>query len=149
MKKRKQLAILIIILLLVIQFVQPQRNTSDGLGDSDISKVYSMPPDLHQTMINKCYDCHSNNTRYPWYSYLQPIGWWLAAHVHEGKEHVNFSTFKNYDAKQKAHALEELEEVVEEGSMPLKAYVLLHPDAELTDSDKKAILDWVSSVEGK
>lgn len=145
-KFAKKLIILIVIILLVFQFVQPIKNISNGLGDDDISKVYDIPDDLHQTLIRKCYDCHSNNTNYPWYFNVQPIGWWLAAHVNEGKEHLDFSSFRQYDKKKADHKLEELAEVVEDHSMPIKAYVLFHPDTEITEEDEQAINAWLKSI---
>jgi hypothetical protein len=126
--------------------VQPMKNQSEGLSDSDISYVHSVPPGVQQTLVNKCYDCHSNNTHYPWYFNIQPIGWWLAAHIHDGKEHLNFSDFKNYPPNKAAHKLEEIEEVMEDGSMPLKAYTIFHEEAVLTDAEKKAIHEWLESI---
>jgi hypothetical protein len=146
MKSPRKVSVLIIILVLLMQVIQPTRNKSDGLGDADISKTVEIRQEIHQTLINKCYDCHSNNTRYPWYFHIQPIGWWLAAHVHDGKEHLNFSEFKNYDAEKAENKLEDLKEVTEDGAMPLKAYVMLHPESELTDADKNAILTWLASL---
>jgi hypothetical protein len=143
----RKIGILLLIILVVMQVVQPNKNASEQIiTENDISKVYVIPDGLHQTLIKKCYDCHSNNTRYPWYAYVQPIGWWLAAHVHDGKEHLNFSEFKNYDQKKAAHQLEELQEVVEERSMPLKLYTMFHKEAELTVEDEKAITDWLASL---
>lgn len=112
------------------------------------SKVYAIPSELHQMLKVKCYDCHSNNTTYPWYFNIQPIGWWLAAHIHEGKEHLNFSEFKNYSAKRASHKLEDLAEVFEDRSMPLRAYTIFHHDAELTDKDEQAIKEWLASLKG-
>ena len=144
---RKKIGILVLIILIIMQLIQPKRNISDeGLGENDISKVYDIPVELHQTFQRKCYDCHSNNTHYPWYFHIQPIGWWLAAHIHDAKEDLNFSDFKNYSAKQASHALEELEEVVDERSMPLKAYTMFHEDTEITDADEKAIKAWLASI---
>ena len=142
----KKIGLLILIILVVIQFIQPKKNLSDGPSENDISKVYAMPDQLHQTFMHKCYDCHSNNTKYPWYFHVQPIGWWLAAHVHDAKEELNFSEFKNYDQEKANHKLEELGEVVEERSMPLKAYTMFHEGTELTDADEKAIKEWLASV---
>ena len=146
MKTSKKLGVLILIIVVVIQFVQPTRNLSDGLGENDISRVYPMPEELHGMFRHKCYDCHSNNTRYPWYVHVQPIGWWLAAHVHEGKQELNFSEFKTYSQERAAHKLEEIGEVTEDGSMPLKAYTLFHEGAELTDADKQAIFNWLKQI---
>ena len=147
MKAYRKIGVLLLILLVVSQFIQPKRNTSATIiTENDISKVYAMPNDLHQVLINKCYDCHSNNTRYPWYFYIQPIGWWLAAHVHEGKEELNFSEFRSYDQKKTDHKLEELEEVTEDRSMPLKAYTLFHEEAKITEEDEQMIKGWLSSL---
>jgi hypothetical protein len=146
MKPYRKIGILILILLVVIQFVQPLKNRSETLSEADISKVYPIPESVYQTFVNKCYDCHSNNTRYPWYFNIQPIGWWLAAHIHEGKEHLDFSKFKTYPSDKAAHKLEEIEEVLEDGSMPLKAYTMFHKNAVLTAEEKKAIHDWLESI---
>lgn len=147
MKGYKRVGLLVLILVVVMQFVQPKRNISEGgLGENDISKVYDMPADLHNMLVTKCYDCHSNNTKYPWYVNLQPIGWWLAAHVHDGKEHLNFSEFKTYTQERAEHKLEELWEVTEEGSMPLKAYTMFHEGTELTEQDEQAISAWLTSL---
>jgi hypothetical protein len=147
---RKKILILLLIIFVIMQLIQPKKNISEGgLGENDISKVYNIPPDLHQTLQKKCYDCHSNNTRYPWYFHIQPIGWWLAAHVHDAKEDLNFSEFRKYTASQADHALEELEEVVEDKSMPLKAYTMFHEDTEITEEDEQAIRTWLASVRQK
>jgi hypothetical protein len=149
MKLTKKILVLLLILIVVMQFVQPLKNRSEGLSENDISKVYPIPEDLHQTLKHKCYDCHSNNTRYPWYIHIQPIGWILAAHVHDGKEELNFSEFKTYPPDRAAHKLEEMGEVTEDGSMPLKGYTLLHENTQLTEADKVAITNWLKSIGGK
>lgn len=146
MKVFKKTLLLLLILTIVAQTVQPVKNQSDSPGQADISKVYSIPADVHQILITKCYDCHSNNTHYPWYFNIQPVGWWLAAHIHEGKEHLDFSTFANYPKDRAEHKLEELAEVLEDKSMPLKSYVLFHPDAEITESDQQKINAWLKSL---
>jgi hypothetical protein len=146
MSKSQRVGSLIIILLVVMQFVQPKKNQSEVVSENDINKVYSMPSELNQMLAKKCYDCHSNNTRYPWYANLQPLGWWLAAHVHDGKEELNFSEFKTYSPKRVAHKMEELVEVVEDREMPLKAYTIFHPGTEITSDEEKMIKDWVASL---
>lgn len=147
MKKAKKIGVFLLIILVIMQLVQPEKNVSDGIAATDISNVYALPDGVHKIFVKKCYDCHSNNTHYPWYAHVQPIGWWLAAHVHEGKEHFNFSTFKDLPPNKAAHQLEELAEVIEERSMPLKAYTLLHAGTELTAEDEQAIKAWLASIE--
>jgi hypothetical protein len=146
MSKSQRVGSLIIVLLVVMQFVQPKKNQSEGVSENDISKVYSVPPELNQMLAKKCLDCHSNNTRYPWYANVQPIGWWLAAHVHDGKEELNFSEFKTYSPKRVAHKMEELVEVVEDREMPLKAYTIFHAGSKITPEDEKMIKAWVASL---
>ena len=84
--------------LVVIQFFQPEKNQAAELSPNDIAHVYSdMPTDIKTLLQNKCYDCHSNNTKYPWYAHTQPVAWWIANHVKEGKQELNFSEFALYD----------------------------------------------------
>jgi hypothetical protein len=151
MKAYRKIGVLLLILVVVMQFIQPKKNISETVSDNDISRVYALPEGLHETFMNKCYDCHSNNTRYPWYFNIQPIGWWLAAHVHDGKEELNFSEFKNYEPKKATHKLEEIgeviaEEVIADGSMPLKAYTLFHEDSKITPEETAKINDWLASL---
>jgi hypothetical protein len=146
MKAYRKIAVLLLILLVVTQFIQPTKNISQGLSENDISKVYAIPPGLHETLVTKCYDCHSNNTKYPWYANIQPIGWWLAAHVHEGKEHLNFSEFKTYKPEKASHKLEDLREVIEDGSMPLAPYITFHRESKITAADAKAINAWLTTL---
>ncbi len=146
MHRRRKILVFILIIIVVFQLIQPTRNISKAPDRNDIRHVYSVPEDVHQILTGKCYDCHSNNTRYPWYFNVQPIGWWLAAHVHDGKEHLNFSEFKTYDAKERTHQFEEIMEVVEDRSMPLKAYIWLHPESRLSDQDESTIRAWIGDV---
>ncbi len=147
MKGSRKIGWLLVIILVVMQFIQPTKNISgQEITVTDISKGYKIPEGLHQTLIQKCYDCHSNNTRYPWYFNIQPIGWWLAAHVHDGKEHLNFSEFTTYASAKAENKLEEIGEVTEDRSMPLKAYVMFHENAALTDSEAKEIMIWLDSL---
>lgn len=146
MKSTRKTWLFLLIVIVVIQFIQPKKNISGGLGENDISEAYPVPKEIHQTLTQKCYDCHSNQTRYPWYFHVQPLGWWLAAHVHEGKSHLNFSEFKTYQ-RDKAHKkLQEIVERVQERAMPLEEYTYLHPDAEITVEDEKAIQRWVATL---
>ena len=150
MQSGRKLGVLIIIILVVMQFIQPTKNRSgEVITENDISNVYAIPQDLHQTFVTKCYDCHSNNTRYPWYIHIQPIGWWLAAHVHDGKEHLNFSEFKKYPAERAQHKLEDIAEVTRDKSMPIKAYTMFHEHSELTAEDQKKIFDWLNTLSVK
>lgn len=132
--------------LIIIQFFRPEKNQAEGLSVSDISTVYAIPGDVHDVLKKKCYDCHSNNTVYPWYSNIQPVAWWLDSHVQDGKRHLDFSSFKEYNAEKAAHKLDELVEVLMEDEMPLKSYLIAHPNAKVTQQEKDAIYNWVASL---
>ena len=142
----KKVGVGLLMLVVIMQLLQPTKNVSEGSSENDISKVYSVPIDIQNVLTQKCYDCHSNNTRYPWYIHIQPIGWWMASHIKDAKDELNFSEFKTYNEKKSAHKLEELTEVLAEGTMPLKSYVWLHSEAKVTEAETKAINDWVKSL---
>ena len=91
-KKRKWLLILIAAIIL-IQFIQPARNKSGQVLPTDITRMVTIPAEVKAILEVACYDCHSNNTRYPWYANIQPGGWWLANHIKKGKKELNFSEF--------------------------------------------------------
>jgi hypothetical protein len=135
------------VLLVGAQFVRPAKNISTGAPGADDLTVLRPPPAEVKAILDRaCYDCHSNHTRYPWYAEVQPLGWWLANHVKEGKAHLNFSTFGTYPAKRQSRKLEELIEEVEEGKMPLPSYTWTHADARLTPAEINALTDWAASV---
>ena len=136
-----------LIALILIQFVRPQKNTATIVTDEDISMLYPMPTEIKTILHKACFDCHSNTTHYPWYSEIQPIGWWLQHHVNEGKEHLNFSLFGSYDAKRKAKKLDEIAETIKEQEMPLRSYTWIHRDANLTVKEHQILLQWVDSLQ--
>ncbi len=142
----KKILIGLLVVVLLIQVMQPTKNQSDTLSANDISLTYALPAGVHETFVKKCYDCHSNNTQYPWYVHIQPIGWWMASHIKEGKDHLNFSEFKTYEPKRANHKLEEVSEELGEGHMPIESYLWLHPEAKVTDEELKAINGWIASL---
>ncbi|MGW8314346.1 MAG: heme-binding domain-containing protein [Bacteroidales bacterium] len=133
--------ILLIGILVVIQFFRPRRNLMPPT-ESDMLYQLEPPEDLALIIQNSCYDCHSNQTRYPWYSHVSPVSWFLDKHIREGKEEVNFSTFGDLEVRAKIRLLNELCEEIEEGSMPLSSYLRMHRDAALTREEIEALCDW-------
>jgi hypothetical protein len=142
----KKILLGLLMLFGIMQLLQPNKNVSDVASVNDISTVYAVPVDIQNVLTQKCYDCHSNNTRYPWYIHIQPIGWWMAAHIKDAKDELNFSEFKTYDQKKAEHKLSEMVEEIMEGEMPLKSYVWLHEEAKVTPTEAQAISDWVKSL---
>jgi hypothetical protein len=142
----KKIILGLLVLLALMQFIRPPRNNSNGISENDISKQYGIPEAVHSLFTQKCYDCHSNHTRYPWYSNIQPLGWWMYLHIQDGKKELNFSDFKNYSEKRAAHKLEEIVEVIREKEMPLKPYVWAHPQSQITSQEEQAIVNWIASL---
>ena len=142
MKIIKKIAVVLLLVLIAIQFYRPARNTAQGDHTAIFITETNPPEDVNLILKNTCYDCHSNNTRYPWYNNIAPVSYWLADHVKQAKEELNFSGWENYSSKKKSHKLEEVVEVIEEGEMPLKEYTWTHAEAKLTDAQKEAIIQW-------
>ena len=142
----KKALIGLIAVLIAIQFIHPEKNESKDYT-YDISTKYSIPVPVQETLKNACNDCHSNLSTYPWYSNIQPVGFWLNHHIEEGKEHLNFSTFTKLPLAVQNHKLEEVIETVEEGEMPMPSYTYfgLHPKANLSQAEKEALISWAKS----
>jgi hypothetical protein len=144
----KPIASVLLAALIIIQFFKPERNLSsiEGPAANDISKLYPVPLEVASILKTSCYDCHSNNTHYPWYSNFQPIAWWLADHIKEGKKELNFSEFASYRIAKQFRKLEEINSEVEEGEMPHESYTLIHGDAKLSPSQKENLINWASAI---
>jgi hypothetical protein len=139
----KQIFIGLLTVLIIIQFIKIEKNESNDLSYS-ISKSYTISNELNQLLKASCYDCHSNNTNYPWYSKIQPVAWWLDHHVQDGKKHLNFSEFAKNRIAIQNHKFEEIIEMVEGKEMPLPSYTFLglHPEANLTNKQRELVINW-------
>ncbi len=138
-------------LLLLIQFVRPDfspRTVDPGI---DLQQAANPPAEVLTILRNACYDCHSDETKYPWYSQVAPVSWWLANHVQEGREHLNFSKFGLLSAEERAEAMHESAETVQEGEMPLASYTWfgLHPEANLTAAQRNTLIAWFNANGGE
>src|SRR5687767_7711183 len=147
MSKKKAGLLLAVFCFVVIQFFQPDRNQSGKAEGTDIHNVYAIPGNVLSIFKTACYDCHSNNTRYPWYSKIQPGAWLMATHIRDGKAELNFSEFGNYSARRQKSKLKAIAASIRDGEMPLKSYILLHPKAQLSESDKNLVLAWVENAQ--
>jgi hypothetical protein len=146
---RKKVILIILGLLVIIQFIRPARNISTADSINEISKHYMVPDEVKKIMQVSCDDCHTNNTDYPWYTNIQPVGWWMQWHVNEGKKHLNFSEFASYAPKKQHHKLEETEEMIREGEMPLNSYLWVHKDAKLSPEQKDLLINWATALKEK
>jgi hypothetical protein len=136
----------LLVILVVIQFIRPEKNQSTGVSPNDITTKYAIPATVQPVLKRACFDCHSNNTTYPWYDNIQPVSWWLNNHIKEGKDELNFSEFASYSPKKARHKLEEVGEAVTEGWMPLGSYLWIHHEAALKPEEAKLIANWASQL---
>ena len=143
---RRRILLIIIIILIAIQFIRPAKNQSNDALTSDISHVYTVPQNVSVILKKACNDCHTNNTVYPWYAQIQPVGWWLNHHIEEGKDELNFNEFGAYAVPRQYHKLEEVVEQVKEGEMPIWSYTLIHTNAKLTDEEKQTLINWAQGI---
>ncbi len=145
MKIFKKILVGLLIVFVVMQAFRPAKNRSNDTS-RDISFSYPVPEEVKVILTKACNDCHTNNTRYPWYAEIQPVSWWLGDHVKEGKKHFNLNEFSGYRIARQYKKLEECIEQVKEGEMPLPSYTWLHKDAVLTDAEKQTLMAWCDIV---
>lgn len=136
-----------LIILVGIQFIPVQPNYSETFSKDDIIEATKAPTDIAIMLKSSCYDCHSNHTRYPWYDQIAPVSWWVASHIRDAKEELNFSEWDNYSPKKKKHKLEEIIEETEEGEMPLRSYLWTHGDAKLSKEQINQLKTWINSLQ--
>ena len=146
MRILKKIILTLSVIFIVIQFIRPARNISGQVLPTDITKTVAVPDKVLGILKNSCYDCHSNNTRYPWYVNIQPMGWMMARHIKKGKANLNFSEFGDYSQRKQANKLRAISMSVLESSMPIASYTIMHTDAKLSADDKKIISKWATGI---
>jgi hypothetical protein len=131
------------IVLIIIQFIRPDKNESSDIAQ-DFYAAYEVPAKVNNLLQVSCFDCHTNNTEYPWYAKVQPVGWWLNSHVKDGKKDLNFSEFTHLPLFVQNHKFDEIIEMVEKKEMPIRSYTSLglHSEAKLSDEQRTMIMDW-------
>ena len=145
----KKIGIGLLILLAVSQLFGPKKNEGKMESMNAFYAETNPPAEVKQILEVACNDCHSDVTRYPWYNNITPVNYWLASHVNDGKKHFNISNWEGNSVKRKDHKFEELIEMVEEKEMPLKSYTWTHTEANLTENQIKAVIDWAKLVRVK
>ncbi len=142
----KKIGMVILFVVIAMQFVRPTKNSSEAIQHSDLLTNFLVPSDVASIFKTSCYDCHSNNTNYPWYLNIQPVGWLLANHIKEGKAAFDFHEFYIYSQRRQVSKLKAVHNSIKDGSMPLVSYTFLHGDAELSDEEKTLLLSWTSKT---
>lgn len=147
MKLLKRIGFALLIVLVGIQFIPSRSNQSTAVPTTDFVKSYKVPEEVAHMLNTSCYNCHSNNTNYPWYSRVQPVGWFLENHIKKGKSELNFSEFGDYSARKQKSKLKSMISQIEKDQMPLPTYTFIHRDARLTKDDKEVLVGYFNSIQ--
>ena len=145
MKFRKRIFYFFIIFLVAVQFIRPRRNT--GVPPIPQSFIDTFLPNdtVLNLLSNSCFDCHSNNTKYPWYTNVQPIGRLMANHINDGKKELNFNELAALSPRRRNSKFKSIAEQIQQDEMPLKSYLLIHRNAALNETDKKVLINFFQS----
>ncbi len=146
MKIIKKILLILLIAFVIAQFFGPEKNEGNLTSIDAFLAETNPSKDVKLILQQTCYDCHSDVTRYPWYNKITPINYWMAEHVEDGKDELNFSDWVGNSEKRKDHKFDEIIEMVEEKEMPLPSYTWTHTEAKLTDAQIKSVIDWAKQV---
>jgi hypothetical protein len=145
-KLLKIIGLVLLVGLVGLQFFPARSNQNTIVPSTDFVKTYKVPEQVAQMLYTSCYNCHSNNTDYPWYSRVQPVGWFLENHISKGKEELNFSEFGSYSGRRQQSKLTSMISQVEDDKMPLASYTFIHSDARLSAVNKKNLVDYLKTL---
>ncbi len=140
---KKRILYIVLGLLVLIQFFQIDKTNPPVQADKDFLKTENPPTEIAVLLSGACYDCHSHQTQYPWYTSIQPVGWFVRSHYRGGRMNVNFSEWTDYSETEKTHKLEEAIEVIGNKRMPMKSYAFMHKPAKLSDNDRATLISWL------
>lgn len=138
-----------VLVLVIIQFIPNELPSASLDHAGDITKTGLVSQDVAVLLKTSCYSCHSNETVYPWYSYVAPSSWLVARDVREGREELNFSAWQDYDVSKMLGKLDDISSEVGEGRMPMKIYTLMHPSANLDATQRELIVAWAEATMDK
>lgn len=144
--KWKTVFLALLAIAVVIQFIRPDMAPVPVDPKRTIEAAVAVPAPVDATLHRACYDCHSNETRWPWYAQISPVSWWLKSHVNDGRQALNFSEFAALPKKKQLKKLDDACDEVKKGDMPLEVYLPMHPAAHLTDADRGALCTWFTSL---
>lgn len=145
--KARNILLLIIVFLSVAQFFKIEKTNPQVTSSLDFLSIETPPENISAMVKNQCYDCHSNETKYPWYTDYAPISWWIKSNINGARDFLNFSEWGKLDQKQKIAKMEECYEAVEEGEMPVALYILMHEESQFSDSAKDSLMNWFKNFE--
>jgi len=146
MKILKLIAIIALVALAGIQFVPAERNQNYTVPSTDFMLVNTVPEAIQNKLQVSCYDCHSNNTQYPWYNKVQPVAWLLEEHIKEGKAELNFNEWDSLSNRRKKSKLRSIIKQIESGEMPMDSYTIIHRDATFSETEKQEIIQYITQL---
>ena len=146
MKIVKIIALALLVVFVGIQFVPTTRNQSDTVPKTDFMLVNNVPKTIQKKLQVSCYDCHSNNTQYPWYNKVQPVAWFLEGHIKEAKAELNFNEWDSLSSRRKASKLRSIIKQIEGGEMPLDSYTLIHRDATFSEAEAEELISFITQL---
>lgn len=144
MKTVKIIAVVLLMAFIGIQFLPKQINKSETISKADFLMVNDVPANIKNKLRTSCYDCHSNNTRYPWYNKIQPVAMFLQNHVVDGKKELNFSEWDSLSVRRKKSKLRSIVNQIKDHEMPLSSYTIIHRDAKFTETEKQEMIKWMT-----
>jgi hypothetical protein len=145
MKVVKIILLILLVVLVAIQFIRPEKTSTTEITQDDITKLMNVPANVQSILKRSCYDCHSNQTTWPWYSHIAPASFLVTHDVNEGREEMNFSEWGKMSVSKREERLSTICEVITDNEMPLGKYTILHSDAKLSDEEKKILCDWADA----
>ena len=143
---KKKILIAIVLLLIVAQFFRIDKTNPPVVAENDILNITSAPENIKAMMKSACYDCHSNETKYPWYMDIAPISWWTKGHVNNARGSLNYSEWSSFSAEARKHKLEESALKVRMKWMPISTYLIAHPEARITEEEREVLAKWFESL---
>jgi hypothetical protein len=149
MNMKKKILIGLLVILGVIQLFRIDKTNPESDPAIDFIAMTNPTSEVADMIKASCYDCHSNEVAYPWYTNVAPVSWWVKKHINEGREELNFSEWGDYKEDKRTHKLEEVYEEVQEREMPLKSYLIIHSEARLDDAQIKKMTDWLVEIGGE
>jgi len=142
----KWILVIFILCIIIVQVFRPERFSSNELTRDDITKMYPVPDNVQKILKRSCYDCHSNQTVWPWYTNVAPVSWLVADDVNSGRRKMNFSEWGKVTVSKQSTKLQKICDELNDNAMPLPKYLLIHRDAVLSKDEKDILCNWANAL---
>ncbi len=145
----KLVAVAAAVLFAGVQFVRPERINRPVDPARTLEAHAQVPAEVALILARSCNDCHTQQTRLPWYARVAPASWLLANHVRDGRHNLNFSDWASYDAEEQDLLLQNICRITKRGAMTISSYLYIHRDAKLSQDDVTALCNWTNAERDK